>query len=86
MRLSGIEIDYTPGDTYSGNAEPGDRADARQHLIDEFRRKAQQVCSGQMNEVMDHLLGLIVQFRAIEGSDQRLGRRLREMADFLEDL
>lgn len=85
--IGGMEIDFIPGQTYRDEgADPGSRAEARQAMISEFRRAAQKTCMGQMNQVMDHLLGLIVQFRAVEGSAPILGKRMREMADFLEDL
>jgi hypothetical protein len=86
MLVANIEIDFEPGETYNGNAEPADKAGARQTAIAAFKAAAQKTCKGQMYEVTNHLLGLVVQLRAVDGSDPQLAKRLREMADFLEDL
>jgi hypothetical protein len=96
MNFQKFEIDYQPGDTY--REPPGgqqrtaeeaarERAEARIHVVAEFRKAAQASTRAQIEPVVTHLLALCIQLRGVggNGAETNIASKLREAADFLED-
>lgn len=95
MSINGQVLDYEPGCTY----EPRDgvrteeeakkeRADGRLYAIEQYKKAAQASTRGQIDQAVGQLLALCLQLRALGGSGSGSGlpEKLREAADFLEDL
>lgn len=98
MNIGGIDIDYEPGEGYESeelSRSLGEfdeerkqrREDARQEAIRAFSKGAQGATTNQLNQAIAATLGLVIQLRALGGrGDRDLANKLREAADFLEDL
>jgi hypothetical protein len=65
-----------------------ERADRRQLAIDQFKKAAQAKVLGEMEPLTTHLIGMCIQLRALGGNGYatNVAGKLREAADFLEDL
>lgn len=97
LTVAGIQIDFAAGETYEeGEAIPPEtegerrkrRGEARQKAIDQFRKAAITATLGQMQPIVMQLAAMCIQLRALGGSgaETNLPGKLREAADFLEDL
>jgi hypothetical protein len=97
--VSGITIDFYPGDTYddepiSGGPQETEeerarrRAERRLAAIESFMKSAQAATLKQMEPLVAQLCAMCIQLRALggSGSETSMGSKLREAADFLEDL
>lgn len=86
LDIGGIIIEFDAGESYESD-EPKARADARQEAIKQFREGAATASRGQIHKSVDILIALCVQLRAVGGvGTPDLANKLREAADFLEDL
>lgn len=86
LDIGGIIIEFDAGDSYQYN-DAQSKADARQEAIKQFREGAAKASRGQLHKSVDILIALCVQLRAVGGvGDTDLANKLREAADFLEDL
>jgi hypothetical protein len=93
----GLSIAHEPGETYESSAT-GDvrtaeeaaheRAERRQLAIDQFKKAAQAKVLGEMEPLTTYLIGMCIQLRALGGNGYatNVAGKLREAADFLEDL
>jgi hypothetical protein len=97
MNFGAFSISHIPGSTYNSHDtrensyddEPRpSKAELRQHAIAEFRKAAQATTRGQIHGAVEAVMALTIQLRAMGGTavDTDLGSKMREAADFLEDL
>lgn len=72
----------------ASNPEDEARAAARQAAIAQYQKAQQDAAYAQLMQMVAQVLVLAIQFRAVGGSaaGRDLGPKMREAADFLEDL
>jgi hypothetical protein len=98
MKEMGLTITFEAGDSYEdlpplGGQETAEeaakrRAQKRQDAVKQFQKAAQASTRGAIEPLVQQLLALCLQLRALGGSGTETGipNKLREAADFLEDL
>lgn len=97
MQAFGIAIDHEPRQTHDApphseqrTAEEAahERAERRIKAVEQFQKGAQASTLAQMAPLVTQLIAMCVQLRALGGTGYatNLPNKLREAADFLEDL
>ena len=95
MNISNLQVAWYPGQSYA-NPDPAasepekkkTRSEARADAIKQFQKAAQSATIPAIEQQVQQLIGLLIQFKAVGGSmaGSVLVNQLREAADFMEDL
>jgi hypothetical protein len=98
INVGGIAVQFTPGETYEDEPVAAEqeteqerakrRAERRIEAVEGFRKTAQASTCAQMEPLVGQLFAMCIQLRALggTGTQTNLPQKLREAADFLEDL
>lgn len=96
MNVVGFTIDHDAGSTWDDNdvhqetAEEAEqrRAEQRMAAIEQFRDTAAKDTIGKLHQILDTMIGMAISLRGVNrsASGTGIGAKMRECADFLEDI